>query len=128
MLRDMNATATVAVKDINVADDFYRNKLGLAPVGDNKDPEVRLFKSGNTTIEVYKSDFAGTNKATTLTWGVGDDIENEVKNLTSKGIEFEHYNMPEMHVEGDIHVMNNGQMKVAWFKDPDGNILCLHDH
>jgi hypothetical protein len=41
--------------------------------------------------------------------------------LKSKGVTFEHYDMPGLSLEGDIHV---GQgMKVAWFKDPDGNIL-----
>ena len=43
--------------------------------------------------------------------------------LKSKGITFEHYNMSNITLEGDIHV--DGQMKVAWFKDPDGNILNL---
>jgi hypothetical protein len=83
-------------------------------------------KSGNSTIEIYKSDFAGTNKATALTWKVGDSIEEEVKALREKGVEFEHYEMPGTKLEGDVHVMEG--MKAAWFKDPDGNILCLHDH
>lgn len=58
-----------------------------------------------------------------MTWTVGDEIETVVKSLKSKGVTFEHYAMPGLTIEGDIHV---GQgMKVAWFKDPDGNILNL---
>ena len=126
MLNQMNATATIGVKDIRRANDFYRNKLGLTPVGGDESSGVLLFKSGEATIEVYKSDYAGTNKSTSLTWGVGNNIEKEVQNLKQKGISFEHYEMPDARLEGDIHVMKD--MKAAWFKDPDGNILCMHDH
>lgn len=126
MLSQANATATIGVKDIHRANDFYKNKLGLTPAGGDEAMGVLFFKSGNTKIEVYKSDFAGSNKATNVTWTVGDNIEKEVQNLKQKGIEFEHYQMPEVKLQGDIHVMKD--MKAAWFKDPDGNILCMHDH
>ena len=125
MLTNCNAIPTIPVKDLNVARDFYEKKLGLKPVGDIKDEEVQLFKSGDSMVEVYKSDFAGTNKATAMTWTVKDDIESEVKNLSSKGIGFEHYSLPDTKLVGDIHVM--GDFKAAWFKDPDGNILCVHN-
>lgn len=125
MLTNATAFPTIGVKDLNVARDFYEKKLGLKPVGE-PDDQVQLFKSGDATIEIYKSEFAGTNQATALTWGVGDELDNEVKTLRDKGVEFEHYSMPETQIEGDVHVMKG--MKAAWFKDPDGNILCLHDH
>lgn len=125
MLEQADAVPTIGVKNLEKAKQFYQNKLGLTPVGEGDD-EVQLFKAGNSTIEVYKSDFAGTNKATAMTWALGDDLEKEVESLKSKGVKFEHYDMPDMKLEGDIHVAKD--MKVAWFKDPDGNILCLHDH
>jgi catechol 2,3-dioxygenase-like lactoylglutathione lyase family enzyme len=128
MLANMNATATIGVKDLKIAKDFYQNKLGLTPVK-GEDAEVAFFKCGNTEIEVYHSEFGGTNKATALTWAVGDKLEEEVKNLSTKGIAFEHYQgLPDTKVEGDIHVLGNGEMRAAWFKDPSGNILCMHDH
>jgi hypothetical protein len=71
---------------------------------------------------VYRSSFAGTNKATALTWTV-DDVEDVVRTLKAKGIKFEHYDLPETKREGDVHV--SGDIKVAWFKDPDGNILSV---
>jgi hypothetical protein len=86
------------------------------------DDELIVYRSGNTTLNVYESEQAGTNKATAVTWVVSD-IETTVKELNSKGVKFEHYDMPEMTRVGDIHV--GGDMKVAWFKDPDGNILNL---
>lgn len=125
MLNNATVNPTIGVKDLAVAKEFYEKKLGLIPVGETTE-DVEFFKSGDVTIEVYKSEFAGTNQATALTFGVGDELESEVKTLRDKGVEFEHYSMPGTKLEGDIHVMKG--MKAAWFKDPDGNILCLHDH
>ena len=119
MLSNKDAVANVAVKDLDVASNFYRNTLGLKPVH-QEGTDVVVFQSGQSSINVYRSQFAGTNKATAVTWTV-DNVEDEVKALKSKGVTFEHYDMPGLKREGDIHV--GGHMKVAWFKDPDGNIL-----
>lgn len=123
MLGDKDATATVPVKNLEKAKQFYEGTLGLTPV-DNEGEEAIVYQSGSTRLLVYKSEFAGTNKATVATWGVGDDIEREVKTLHDKGVAFEHYSdMPQATIEGDVHVM--GDMKAAWFKDPDGNIHAM---
>ena len=122
MLRDTDAVANLAVKDLKKAKSFYEGVLGLEPVGSHGD-EVVVYRSGNTTLNVYRSKEAGTNRATAVTWDVGDEVGNVVKTLKSKGVKFEHYDMPGLKLEGDIHVGEG--MKVAWFKDPDGNILNL---
>jgi catechol 2,3-dioxygenase-like lactoylglutathione lyase family enzyme len=122
MLGNRNATANIAVKDLAKAGAFYENTLGLKPVG-REGEEVIVFASGDTLINVYRSEFAGTNKATAVTWTVGDEIEAIAQALAAKGVPFEHYEWPGMSRVGDIHV--DGDMKVAWFKDPDGNILNL---
>jgi len=122
MLSDKNAVANIAVKDLETAKRFYQDALGLQLI-DSNTQEVIVFKSGNSMIIVYKSQYAGTNKATAMTWTVGDNIEEVVQALKAKGITFEHYNLPNITLEDDIHVY--GEMKVAWFKDPDGNILNL---
>jgi catechol 2,3-dioxygenase-like lactoylglutathione lyase family enzyme len=119
MLRDADAVATLAVKDLSTAARFYEGTLGLSRAG-GEDGEAIMFESGDTTINVYRSSFAGTNKATALTWTV-DDIEDVVRTLKAKGVEFEHYDLPHTRREGDVHI--SGDIKVAWFKDPDGNIL-----
>ena len=121
MLGNEDAVANVAVKDVDVATDFYRNTLGLKPVHEEGN-ELVVFQSGHTSINVYRSEYAGTNKATAVTWMV-DSVEEEVKALTSRGVVFEHYDMPGMTRHGDVHA--SGHMKVAWFKDPDGNILNI---
>ena len=122
MLGNRNATANIAVKDLAKAGAFYENTLGLKPVG-REGEEVIVFASGDTLINVYRSEFAGTNKATAVTWAVGDDIGKLVEALEDKGVPFEHYEWPGVTMDGHIHVM--GDMKVAWFKDPDGNTLAL---
>ncbi len=122
MLNHTDAAATIAVKDLDAARRFYRDTLGLTPIANEQD-EVIVFKSGNSTINVYRSQYAGTNQATALTWIVGDQLEDIVQQLKKKGITFEHYDMPNTTLKGDVHVAGN--MRVAWFKDPDGNILNL---
>jgi catechol 2,3-dioxygenase-like lactoylglutathione lyase family enzyme len=124
MLGKTNAAANIAVKDLPAARKFYEETLGLTPVHEEGE-DVVVMKSGDTLINVYRSQFAGTNKATAVTWTVGDEIGRIVRALKDKGIAFEHYDMPGTTLEGDIHVGYG--MKVAWFKDPDGNILNLID-
>lgn len=119
MLGNKDAVANVAVKDLDVATKFYKNTLGLTPVHE-EGKEMVVFRSGTSEINVYRSDYAGTNRATAVTWNV-DNVKEEVAALKSKGVVFEHYDMPDMTRDGDVYV--SGDMKVAWFKDPDGNIL-----
>jgi hypothetical protein len=81
-----------------------------------------MLKSGDTKVSIYRSEFAGTNKATALTFDV-EDLESEVDDLKGKGVSFEHYELPGLERQGDLYVAEG--MKTAWFKDPDGNILSL---
>ena len=122
MLGNKDAVANVAVKNLDVATDFYRNTLGLKPVH-QEGKELVVFQSGHSSINVYRSEYAGTNKATSATWMVGSDVKDLVQALKAKGVAFEHYDMPGIKREGDVHVGTN--VKAAWFKDPDGNILSL---
>jgi catechol 2,3-dioxygenase-like lactoylglutathione lyase family enzyme len=120
MLGKADATPMVAVKDLDRARKFYEETLGLSEVDDFG--EGFMLKSGDTKLSVYRSEFAGTNKATALTFDV-DDIDSEVRELKGKGVAFEHYDMEGLTREGDVYAAEG--MKTAWFKDPDGNILSL---
>jgi catechol 2,3-dioxygenase-like lactoylglutathione lyase family enzyme len=123
MLGDKDAAANIAVRNLKTAKKFYEDTLGLTQV-DAEGQEAIVFKSGNSTVNVYRSQYAGTNKATAVTWVVGEeDMEGVVQQLKAKGVVFEHYDMPGVTREGDVHIADN--MKVAWFKDPDGNILNI---
>jgi catechol 2,3-dioxygenase-like lactoylglutathione lyase family enzyme len=123
MLGDKDVIATVAVKDLTRARKFYEETLGLK-VQNAQGSEAISFQSGKALLIVYKSEFAGSNKATALNWNVGDTIEKECASLKDKGVTFEHYDLPGMTLQGDIHVFG-GRFKSAWFKDPDGNIIAL---
>jgi catechol 2,3-dioxygenase-like lactoylglutathione lyase family enzyme len=122
MLGGKDAEATIAVRDIKAAKRFYEGTLGLK-LDNAEEPEALVYKAGSSKILVYQSQYAGTNKATAATWPVGNDIEKVVQALKAKGVSFEHYDMPGMTRKGDVHV--GGDLKAAWFKDPDGNIHAL---
>lgn len=122
MLKDSEPIATVAVKDIPTARSFYEGTLGLELVHSEQD-EAFSYRAGKSQILVYRSQYAGTNRATAVTWVVGDDLEPVVGGLEGKGVVFEKYDMPGMTRQGSIH--SGGGMKIAWFKDPDGNIHAL---
>jgi putative hydrolase of HD superfamily len=122
MLGDNEAVATVAVKDLEAARRFYEGKLGLKRTGDD-DPEYTAYQSGSSSLLVYRSQYAGTNQATSVTWMVGKKVEDIVRALKAKGVTFETYDLPETTRTGDVHV--TGAQKAAWFKDPDGNIHAI---
>ena len=122
MLGDIDAAANIAVKNLDIAKKFYEDTLGLNQVG-AEGQELIVFRSGTSTIYVYESQYAGTNQATAITWVVGEDIENVIRRLKDKGVTFEHYDIPDMTRQGDVHV--GGNMKVAWFKDLDWRLLNL---
>jgi catechol 2,3-dioxygenase-like lactoylglutathione lyase family enzyme len=122
MLANRDVVANLAVRDLAAARQFYEGTLGLKVIGQEGD-ELLVFRSGSTALNVYRSQYAGTNQATAVTWAVGQDVEGEVRALKAKGVRFERYDMPGAKLEGDVHIF--GEMKVAWFKDPDGNILNI---
>jgi catechol 2,3-dioxygenase-like lactoylglutathione lyase family enzyme len=122
MLGDIDVIATVAVKDLATARKFYEGTLGLKAT-DTAGSEAVTFASGRSKLIAYRSQYAGTNKATALNWFVGPGIDKIVAALRDKGVAFEHYDFPGSKREGDVHIM--GPTKSAWFKDPDGNIIAL---
>ncbi len=121
MLGDTDAIATIPVKNVNTASKFYEGKLGLKR-GPSEEESVITYKSGNSHILVYESQYAGTNQATALTWVV-DDVDGIVSDLKAKGVTFERYEMPNVTCEGDVHVF--GKRRNAWMQDPDGNVLAI---
>jgi hypothetical protein len=125
MLQGKSAAATVAVRNIGVARKFYEDKLGLKPVEEEQEGTL-LLESGGSRLFVYESKYAGTNQATAVTWDVGSGVESLVRELKGKGVVFEKYDMPEGTWKGDI--FEGGDMKLAWFKDPDANIHALVGH
>ena len=123
MLKDKNSSAIVAVSNIDAARGFYVDMLGLEPLED--EDSMLVLRTGQTQLVVYLSDYAGTNQANAVAWGVGDEMEAIVSALLGKGVAFEHYPDMGMDYSGGIH--SGGDFKAAWFKDPDGNILHINN-
>jgi catechol 2,3-dioxygenase-like lactoylglutathione lyase family enzyme len=126
MLADMDAQATVAVKDLTRARTFYEQVLGLKPAGGDAQKGVQGYRSGQSSLVVYESAFAGTNQATTVTWSLGGKFDAVMRELKAKGVMFERYDLPGTTMDGDVHV--SGDTRVAWFKDPDGNIINIGNY
>ena len=123
MLSTANIQPMLPVKDLKKASKFYDEILGLRRVHEQPGAVV-IFQSGNTTLNVYQSEFAGTNKGTAAVWEV-EDVDATVKDLRRKGVAFEHYDdMRGLRREGDVYRAGD-QFAVAWFKDPAGNILSV---
>ena len=124
MLKDRNSSAIVAVSDLDRARAFYEDTLGLTrePGGEE---DVLGFRTGDTHLTVYRSEFAGTNKANAVTWAMKGDLVETVKALRAKGVTFERYDFPGMEWRDGVH--EAGPVKLAWFKDPDGNFLHLNE-
>jgi len=122
MLSHHDAVANIAVSDMAVARHFYEDTLGLT-VSATEGKEQVEYRSGQSTILVYRSEHAGDRQDTALTFPVGDKIDIVARALKAKGVHFEHYDLPQTHIEGDVHVA--GEQRIAWFSDPDGNILSM---
>jgi catechol 2,3-dioxygenase-like lactoylglutathione lyase family enzyme len=124
MLNDSKVTANVPVSDIDRARSFYADKLGLRPTDENAGGLVYT-TGGGTTFFLYQTDYAGKAGHTIAQWHV-TSVDDEVRELKAKGLQFEHYEMPGVKWEGDVARME-GMGSAAWFKDSEGNIMCLDD-
>ena len=120
MLGDHDSIATLAVSDLARSRQFYEGVLGIQPRRDG--PEGVVYGAGSSSFLVYPSSYAGTNKATAISFQVdAGDFPDEIQGLRAKGIEFQTF-----EAEGlawSDGVASYGDYQSAWFEDPDGNIL-----
>ena len=122
LLKDRPSSAIVAVSDLDRARGFYAETLGLE-LEDESGEEVLTFRTGDTRLGVYKSEFAGTNKANAVVWDGGEDFDAIVAQLKEQGVAFEEYPDMGLEISGGVH--RSGDFKAVWFKDPDGNSLHI---
>ena len=122
LLGSRPSSAIVAVSDLERAREFYGRTLGLKAVDGHED-QVLEFRTGDTKLVVYVSEFAGTNKANAVVWNGGDDFDAIVDQLREQGVAFEEY--PELGMDIARGVHSRGGFKAVWFMDPDGNLLHL---
>jgi predicted enzyme related to lactoylglutathione lyase len=125
MLDSGTVTANIPAGDLTRAREFYADKLGLTPSAEFEGVMLLYKTAGGTVFSIYETEYAGQAGHTIAQWHV-DDIETEVRDLRAKGIIFEQYDMP--GVEWSDGIASMGEMgKAAWFKDSEGNILCLDE-
>jgi catechol-2,3-dioxygenase len=124
MLNDSKVTANVPASDLERARRFYADILGLKPSGEN--PGGLMYTTdGGTSFFVYQTEHAGKAEHTIAQWHVAS-VADEVRDLQARGVRFEHYDMPGVTWDGDVATLE-GMGSAAWFKDSEGNIMCLDD-
>jgi catechol 2,3-dioxygenase-like lactoylglutathione lyase family enzyme len=121
MLKEGQAAATLGVSDIDRARKFYGETLGFSVAQES--PGGILFQGGQgTAFFVYPSEFAGTNKATAMSFNV-DGFDATVEDLRQRGITFLDFDYGDFKTENGIAQTPDGP--AAWFADPDGNIIAV---
>ena len=123
MLASMNMVGFLLTKDYDQARAFYEGKLGFKFV--SLDQFALVMQAGKSMIRIVKVPTFTPLKSTVLGWKVGD-IEAMVDWLTKRGVAFEKYPFVQDKDRG-IWTAPGGS-KVAWFKDPDGNVLSVSQH
>ena len=124
MLNDATVTANIPAGDLKRAREFYADKLGLTPSAEIEQAALLVYSTaGGTTFSIYQTEYAGQAGHTIAQWHV-DDVDQEVRDLTAKGVVFEVYDMPGVDWNGSVATIP-GMGKAAWFKDSEGNTMCV---
>lgn len=123
MLKHKTSSAIVAVSDLDRARGFYEDTLGLERDGEDMD-DVLAFRTGDTSLVVYKSDGVRPGTGNAVAWGGGDDVEAIAEDLRANGVTLEEYPEMGMRIERGVHKADG--FAGIWFKDPDGNILHVN--
>jgi catechol 2,3-dioxygenase-like lactoylglutathione lyase family enzyme len=123
MLGLKNMVAFVPTRDSKKARSFYEGMLGLRFV--SEDPFALVLEANGIMVRVAKVPEFKPQQFTILGWQVSD-IEEAVSGLQKKGVQFEKYRIDGQDDRG-IWTAPGGA-KVAWFKDPDGNVLSVSQH
>jgi catechol 2,3-dioxygenase-like lactoylglutathione lyase family enzyme len=112
------------VKNLDRAREFYAAGLGLEAQGLQADGKF-LFRCGGGAILALFPKPNGTKAEHTAVSFRVEDIVAEVRDLERRGVEFHDYDLPGLKTVEHVCVL--GSEKAAWFSDPEGNILCLHE-
>lgn len=122
MLSKAPVTAMLPVSDLDRARHFYQDQLGMQPVGSAPDGAFR-FLCGSTMLALLPRPGMTPSPHTAMSFEV-DDLESELAELEARGVAFEDYDLPDLHTEN--HIWTKGSERAAWFRDTEGNYLCLH--
>lgn len=124
MLTNAPVTTILPVMNMKRARDFYENKLGLKPAGVRPDGKFVYACGGGAVIALFPKE-AGTKADHTAVSFQVRDIGIAIKELKATGVVFEDYDFPGLKTVDHVCVL--GSEKAAWFKDTEGNYLCIHE-
>lgn len=126
-LSDHRIGPAVAVADLPAARKFYEDKVGLR-VKEAWEGEMAMYECGEgSTLTVYSSpDHAGKATHTQAGWDV-PDLEAEMTDLESRGVEFERYDGSDGPETDERGIFATEGMRAAWFRDPEGNTFAIND-
>lgn len=124
MLESLATYSVLPASNLQRATEWFRDKLELEPEETGEGSVVYGTGTG-AKIQVYETPNAGTAQNTAMGWMV-DDIEAAVDHLRGRGVVFEEYDFPGLKTENGI--ATNPTDRAAWFKDSEGNILCISQH
>ncbi len=99
---------------------FYHDTLGLDPSEEHDG--MLVYDNGRSAFEVYETENVGSAKNTQMVW-MTDDLDGEMARLRSAGVVFEEFEIPGMRTENGV--VETEDMRSAWFRDSEGNILCI---
>ena len=125
MLSNVALHPTIPAVDIERARNFYEGKLGLRVVKTDPSPGITLEAGEGTILYIYQRE--ATKADHTVVSFTVEDVEAEVSELKDKGIEFEDIEVPAMGIKTVNGIATMDDMKGAWFKDTEGNILAVTD-
>lgn len=123
MLSNSSITTMLPVKDMGRARAFYEGCLGLKAGGLRPDGKF-VYKVGGSTLALLPKPEGTKADHTAISFQV-TDIEANIKELQRAGVVFEDYDLPGLKTINHVCVL--GAEKVAWFKDTEGNYLCIHE-
>jgi catechol 2,3-dioxygenase-like lactoylglutathione lyase family enzyme len=123
MLTRAPVTTILPVIDMDRARNFYERKLGLSPRGFAADGNFLFQCAGDATIALIPKPQGTKAEHTALSFEVFD-VVTEIAEMEKRGVVFEDYDLPGLKTVGHVCVM--GSDRTAWFKDTEGNILCIH--
>jgi catechol 2,3-dioxygenase-like lactoylglutathione lyase family enzyme len=123
MLSNGRISAVVVSKDLQQAQAFYEQKLGMALSAETIPNHLIFEGKGGTTLLIYTRPAGNSGADQTLVRFWTDNIESEVQELVSRGVEFEQLDMGAIKTVNNVATTPIG--KSAWLKDPDGNTLQI---
>jgi len=122
MLGSSKLLATIPAVDIQRAEEFYTRVLGLSVAGKPLEGVLILEAGAGSQIMIYERE--ATKAEHTAATFLVNDLERVVKDLTAKGVQFEQYDFDEYQTD-ELGLAQMGSVKMAWLKDPEGNVLGL---